>query len=168
MAKHSTAWRSVAQHGTAWHSMAEYGAVWHNIVQCRTENHSIAQHSQSCRRQKNNHYRIQSSDIPRAGWGGAVRTAKRRRWQGRAERDVDGSVRPGKNRPSDALANQKQCNVVDDFSEARTKEILCEPMEEQSPRLTRPAVYPRFINGTRSALCSWLLASVPTPTYLCL
>ena len=52
--------------------------------------------------------RTQNQDIPRAGLGGAARTAERRGWQGRAERDADGSVRPGKNRPSDAPANQRQ------------------------------------------------------------
>ena len=29
------------------------------------------------------------------------------------------------------------------------------------------AVYPRFISATRSAICSWLLTSVPTPICLC-
>ena len=53
--------------------------------------------------------------------------------------------------------------------ETRTSEIPCKPMEEQNPRLTRDSspVYPRFINRTRSALCSWLLTSGPTPFCLC-
>ena len=45
--------------------------------------------------------------------------------------------------------------------EARTSEILCKPTEEQNDRLTSglSPVYHRFISGTRSALCSWLLTS---------
>ena len=53
--------------------------------------------------------------------------------------------------------------------EARTSEIVCKPMGEQSPRLTRglSAVHPRFISGTRIALCSWLLTTGPTPICPC-
>ena len=53
--------------------------------------------------------------------------------------------------------------------EARTNEILCKPMEEQSPRLNRgsSAVHQRFISGTRSALCSWLPASGTTLFCVC-
>ena len=42
--------------------------------------------------------------------------------------------------------------------EARTREILCKPMEEQNHRFNR---------GTKSALRSWLLTTVPTPICLC-
>ena len=54
-------------------------------------------------------------------------------------------------------------------SEARTSEILCKPMEEQSPRLTTGSqpVHPRFITGTRSALRSWMPTSRPMPFCLC-
>ena len=40
--------------------------------------------------------------------------------------------------------------LVNDSSEARTKEILCKPVQEQNPRLTRglSAVYPQFIRGS--------------------
>ena len=53
--------------------------------------------------------------------------------------------------------------------QARTKEFLCKPAEEQNQRLTRgsSAVHPWFISGTKSALRSWLLTSVPTPFCLC-
>ena len=53
--------------------------------------------------------------------------------------------------------------------EARTSEILCKPMEEQSPRLTTGSspVYHRFITGTRSVLSSWLLTGGSTPFCLC-
>ena len=53
--------------------------------------------------------------------------------------------------------------------EARTNEILCKQMEERNERLTRglSAVDKLFIRGTRSALCSWLLTSGPTPFCLC-
>ena len=53
--------------------------------------------------------------------------------------------------------------------EERTSEILCKPMEEHNDRLTsglRP-VYVRFITRTKSALCSWLLTSGPSPLCLC-
>ena len=61
--------------------------------------------------------------------------------------------------------------VLNVFSEARTSEILCKPADEQNPRLTR-GFYSRFISETRSALCSWLLASGllvtgSTYVYLC-
>ena len=46
------------------------------------------------------------------------------------------------------------------LSEARTKEILCKPVEEQSIRLTTGF----RICGTTAALRSWLLTSVPSPT----
>ena len=52
-------------------------------------------------------------------------------------------------------------NCPERFSEARTKEILCKPMGEQSPRLTR-----RLSPGPR-ALSPWLLTSVPTLICLC-
>ena len=40
-------------------------------------------------------------------------------------------------------------------------------MREQNHRLTTglSAVYPRFITGTKSALCFWLLTSGPTPFF---
>ena len=43
------------------------------------------------------------------------------------------------------------------------------PTEEQNPRLTTglSPVYQWFITGTKSALRSWLLTSVPTPICLC-
>ena len=43
------------------------------------------------------------------------------------------------------------------------------PTKQQNPRLTSgsSAVYPRLISGTKSALRSWLLTSVPTPICLC-
>ena len=50
--------------------------------------------------------------------------------------------------------------------EARTSEILCKP-NAGTKSAVDPAVYPRFINGTRSALCSLLLTSGPTPFCLC-
>ena len=53
---------------------------------------------------------------------------------------------------------------LSDSPEARTSEILCKPMEEHNDRLT--TVYPRFITGTRSALCSWLLTNRPTKKIL--
>ena len=42
-------------------------------------------------------------------------------------------------------------------------------MEEQNPRLTTGLFpdYQRFINGMRSALCSWLLTSGTTPFCPC-
>ena len=44
--------------------------------------------------------------------------------------------------------------------EARTSEILCEPEEHNERLITGlSAVYSRFITGTRSALCFWLLTS---------
>ena len=52
--------------------------------------------------------RIQNPDIPRAGRGGVARMAEWRGEQGRAEQDADGTVRPGRNRPFDPLAHQRQ------------------------------------------------------------
>ena len=59
--------------------------------------------------------------------------------------------------------------VLSDFSQARTKEILCKPVEEQSPPLTTGSspVDQRYITGTRSALRCCLLTSIPTPICLC-
>ena len=53
--------------------------------------------------------------------------------------------------------------------QARTKEFLCKPAEEQNPRLTTglPPVYQRFITGTKSALRSWMPNNRSTPFCLC-
>ena len=107
--------------------------------------------------------RIQNPNIPRAGRGGAARTAERRGEQSRAERDADGSVRPGKNRPSDPLANQRQTLWT---SLRKHERIQSDVNRWRNKARGRPAVDNRFISGTRSALCSWLLAGVPTPICL--
>ena len=51
--------------------------------------------------------------------------------------------------PTLLLSRESKTTVLDDSSEARTNEILCKPMEEQSPRLTTGlcAVNSRFICG---------------------
>ena len=78
--------------------------------------------------------------IPKPGYttGGSGRGGARRSGgagRGRAGRDADGPVRPGDDRPLCPQASKT--TVLNVSSEARTKEILCKPMEEQSPRLTR-------------------------------
>ena len=68
-----------------------------------------------------------------------------------------------------ALGANRPSGRSERFSQARTREILCKPMEEQNPRLTRglSPVYPRFITGTASVLRCWLLTSVPKSICLC-
>ena len=62
-----------------------------------------------------------------------------------------------------------QGNSLNMPSQARTKEFLFKPAEEQNPRLTTglPPVYPRFITGTKSALRSWMPTSRSTLICLC-
>ena len=106
--------------------------------------------------------RIQNPDIFRAGRYGAAHG-------GTAGPGGDGQHRT----PTGLFAQEKTAlliflttedNLLGVSLEARTKETLCKPMEEQSPRLTTvlSAVYVR-ICGTTSALRSWLLTKVPTP-----
>ena len=98
--------------------------------------------------------RVQNPDIQRAGRVGR-RTAGRRGGVGQnSSPRRQASLVPSK-------APKTRCLNVP--PEARTSEIVCKPMGEQSPLLTTGlyAVHLRFISGTRSALCSWLLTSGP-------
>ena len=67
------------------------------------------------------------------------------------------------------LSPQTKSNSLNIPLQARTKEFLCKPAEEQNPRLTTglPPVYQRFITGTKSALRSWMPTSRSTPFCLC-
>ena len=68
-----------------------------------------------------------------------------------------------------ALSKASKTRRLNVTPEVRTSEILCEPMEEQNPRLTTvsSAVYQRFITRTRNALSSWLPTSGTTPFCFC-
>ena len=73
---------------------------------------------------------------------------------------ADGFVRAQHNRPSCRRAWNTTVFYIS--SEASKNEILCKRLEEQ-----KLAVDNRFIRGTRSALCVWLLMNVPTTICLC-
>ena len=83
-----------------------------------------------------------------SGRGGAWRGSRASR--GRARGDADMPVRPIDSRPF-LPSRASKTIVVNDFSEARTNEILCKPTEKQNPRLTSgsSAVYQR--DGKRSS-----------------
>ena len=101
--------------------------------------------------------RIQNPDTLRAGRIGAAH-GEAARWGG-AGKDGTLSGRSGQKTTHPLALQRIEDTVLDVSSEARTKEILCKPMEEQNPRLTTgsSAVCKRFISGTRSALHSWNL-----------
>ena len=93
--------------------------------------------------------------------------------RGGAEPDTVGHRRVDRPRSqlSCSLPRESNTTVLDDSSEARTKESLGNWKGEQNSRLTidwQP-VFKQFITGTASALRSrsWLLISVPTPICLC-
>ena len=71
--------------------------------------------------------------------GGTIRGGARRdggAGRGRAAQDADGTVRPGEKQP--LLPSRRWKNYLLGVPlDARTKETLCKPMEEQSPRLNR-------------------------------
>ena len=105
------------------------------------------------------------------GRGGARRrTAARRAGaaQGRMGRRRVGSPRKQPSLLPSLPSRASKTTVLNVSSEARIKEILHKSME-QSSRLTRSvsAVDNRFTSGTKSALRSWLLTSVPTPVCRC-
>ena len=109
--------------------------------------------------------RIQNLDIPRAGRRGAAHSSKAggagAARQGAAGRggamwDGGGWTRPRLRRndapgrkPSILPPRAPKTTVMDDSSEARTKEILCKP-----DRGAQRAVDERFISGTKNALLS--------------
>ena len=76
-------------------------------------------------------------DIPRAGRGGAAHSGAQR---GRSGGEADGSVRPGDNRPPFALQDSwaSQKTFLNDFSETRTKEILCSSAKRPRTWSTAP------------------------------
>ena len=100
--------------------------------------------------------------------GGSGRGARRsgRAGSGKIGCQQNYSPRKQKSTVPSKASKKRRFNVS---PEARTSEILCKPTEEQNDRLTSglSPVYHRFISGTRSALCSWLLTSGPTPFCLC-
>ena len=110
-----------------------------------------------------------SSPKPEHTTGGSGRRGARRGSAAGPGRKGRRHVGWPRSKPSLQPARVSWTTVLNIPLQARTKEILCKPMEEQNPRLTRgsSAVYPRFISGTASALRSWLLTSVPTPICLC-
>ena len=109
-----------------------------------------------------------SSPKPGLTTGGSGRRA---RWGSGAESGRTGCQQNCSPRRQASLVPSKasQTRRLNDSTEVRTSETLCKPMEKQNPRLTRgpSPVYPRFINGTKSALSPWLLTSGPTPFCLC-
>ena len=90
-----------------------------------------------------------------SGRGCAHGGAAGRAGPGRTERRRNGS--PREEPSSDALANQRQ-TLWTSLRKHEQRKSYVNRWGEQNPR---------FISGTRSALCSWLLASVPTPICLC-
>ena len=72
--------------------------------------------------------------------GGSGRGETRHGWAGRGGAGRGGSGRRQVCSPSRQLSHlpswESKTTVLDDFSETRTNEILCKPIEEQNPRLT--------------------------------
>ena len=96
------------------------------------------------------------------------RTAGRR---GRAETGSTGRRRDGSPRRKPYLLPPRRWknDLLGVSLEARRKRTLWKPLGEQRPRSTTGSqpVRPRFITGTRSALRSWMLTSVPPPVCHC-
>ena len=109
-----------------------------------------------------------SNPKPRHTTGRSGRSARRSSRAGSGKIGCQQNFSPRKHKPTvpSKASKKRRFNVS---PEARTSEILCKPMEEQNQRLTRglSPVYHGFISGTRSALCSWLPTSGPTPLCLC-
>ena len=110
--------------------------------------------------------RVRTPDISPPGRGGAAHSEA----AGRYEARQDGT--PGRFAQETTAPRAPQGiedNWLNVFSEARTNEILCKPMEEHDNRLTQGlyAVDNRFIREATAALCSKLLTRVPTPICLC-
>ena len=84
---------------------------------------------------------------------------------GRTGRRRVGSPRTQPSHLLSRTPNASQATILNISPEARTKEILCKPMEEHNERSTTglSAVYSLFICGTTAALPSWLLTSGLTP-----
>ena len=78
--------------------------------------------------------RIQNPDTPRAGRVGRRTAGRLRGGPGRIRRR---RVCSRRTQPSLVPSRASKTTVLNSPSEARTSEILCKPMEEQSPRLTR-------------------------------
>ena len=89
---------------------------------------------------------VQNPDIPQAGRVGAPGGVAGR---DRAGLYANRTVRLGDNPFSYVPSKASKTRRLNVSPEARTSEILCKPMEEQSPRLTTGAspVYHRFITG---------------------
>ena len=94
--------------------------------------------------------RIQNPDIPRAGRVGAPGGAAGR---GRAKLGANKIIRPGNKSPPHTPRHRR--NVASTFLQKH--EQAKSYVNWQRNKISGwPAVYQRFINGTRSALCSWL------------
>ena len=92
------------------------------------------------------HCRVENLDIRTTGEsarGGARRDGGA--GPGRAAQDAHGTVRPGENRPSYLFPRQWKNDFLGVSLEARTKQTLCKPTEEQKLRLTTGDN--RFITG---------------------
>ena len=100
--------------------------------------------------------------------GGSGRSARRSGWEraGKIGCQHNYLSRKHKSNIPSKASKKRRLNVS---PEARTSEIPFKPTEEQTHRSTRglSAVHLRFISGMRSALCSWLPSSGPTPFCLC-
>ena len=109
-----------------------------------------------------------SSPKPGHTTGGSGRGARRAGGAGSGRTGCQQNCSP-KRKASLAPSKATKTRRLNVPPEARTSEIVCKPMGEQNPRLTRglSAVHPRFISGTRIALCSWLLTTGPTPICPC-
>ena len=99
--------------------------------------------------------------------GGLVRGGARRdgaAGRGRAAQDADGIVRPGENSSSYPPDDGKMTSWVCLWKhELRNPHVNRRRNESCGLR----PVDPRFIMGTRGALRSWMLTSVPSPIRLC-
>ena len=163
---HATPCRAMPCHAISCHTIP-----WH-VMPCRAmpschvkQFHAISSmscHVMSCHATMSCHVmschvtcRLQNPDIPRAVRVGAHGGVAGR---GRAGVNANRTVRNCSPRRQASLAPSKASKTcrLNEPPEARTSEILCKPMEEQNPRLTRGSspVHPRFLRGL-SAVYQW-------------
>ena len=105
-----------------------------------------------------------SSPKPGHTTGGSGRGARRGGGVGWAGRDADRTVRPGDRRPSYPPRHRRHVSWTSPQKHEQPKSYV---NRWGNTATGWQAVDKRFIRGTKSALCSWLLTSGPTPFCLC-